>query len=224
MADRLSGAELERRFGAVLGAFDQAELERLFRTKLETDLTHVAAPGGLERVVWQAVDWVCRQGRLRDFLAAVGAARPMNQSVRDVVAPLLAHPAGRESLPDATRWHYLHRYARTGHVPGELITLRLADAYGSVIPLVERQAFVDAANAERRSADPDCGPGCFVTHEEAPNEKANHREYWYGAPTGQAKSPGPWRGTSPHRQHVAVQARCSEGPERVTGVLAEPAP
>lgn len=181
MPDSLTGAQLESLFDVILEAFDVRELNRLVRAKLDVDLERVTEPGSFEHVTWQTIAWVCRQGMLDLFLQAISQARPGNHRVGQVIVQVRADvPTTSTGTGREAHWHYLHKYRKTGHVLRELITLKLAEAFGESIPRAQRTAAIDRANAVRRMADPDCGSGCFLSHEEIPPwDVTPGQEYWF---------------------------------------------
>jgi hypothetical protein len=97
----LTGSQIRDLTNATLDAFNQGELERLLRFRLDVVLGSVVAPGALEEVVFKLIQWLDRNGRVREFLDAIASDRPNNplivQVVRDITP--VRPPARTEGPP-----------------------------------------------------------------------------------------------------------------------------
>jgi hypothetical protein len=86
---KLTGDQAERLHEAILSAFDDAELRKLVRFRMNDRLEEITSSNSLDTVVFDLIGWAERHGRAKELIKAVQRARPDNPTIQAVAYSLL---------------------------------------------------------------------------------------------------------------------------------------
>jgi hypothetical protein len=160
---QLPGAEAEKLFRAILGAYAKDELQRLLWFNLDTDLTHVVgADNSFGSIVFGVIRHIERLGTTDRLLDALEHDRaengPFLETIRAVRASAERAAAVPRGRPEADPGHPLRRFPPGPMVPFDWIPRSLNTQFATRFydPHEIQRAVLDAIR-ERHAADPDAG-------------------------------------------------------------------
>src|SRR5262249_41613982 len=86
----LNGDQAKQLQEAILSGFDRSQLEQMVLTTLDRRLDIITAPGSLETVSFELIQWAERQGRTEELIRAVRQAPRRHPQVQSVTKSLLS--------------------------------------------------------------------------------------------------------------------------------------
>ena len=81
---KLTGQQIGLLHDALLDAFDEGELRRLVRIKLDKNLNAIAGGSNLSEIIFNLIEWAERTGRTADLIQAAASEREGNVALHEL--------------------------------------------------------------------------------------------------------------------------------------------
>src|ERR1043166_5581353 len=94
VAAMMRGVDFDEFLQALLEAFDEPELERLVRVRLNEDLATIVGPGPMQSRIFELLKWAERKGTVAELARAAHQERSNNEKILRVYEKLGKTPTG----------------------------------------------------------------------------------------------------------------------------------